>query len=192
MARFHHLVTGVLCALLTLAAADATHAHGLAENRATFVLRDHHHVSVTLFITFSEALRRELAPERSLQDFVLAYAALQPAVFEAVLRKAQNQFEAKTRAETADGHQLLFERWTWPDAATVQQALRERAMVLLVAPDDAAHERALEVRAEGHAAQPIASLRVHFPPAFQRVLAVSYQPQQVWVEPQGPSPAIKF
>jgi hypothetical protein len=192
MAPFKHLFAGLLCMLLTMTGVGSAGAHGLAENRATLVLRDQNHVSVTLFITFSEALHRVLAPERSLQEFVLTYAAMPPETFKAALRKAQSQFQAETRAETADGHQLLFERWTWPEPAAVQQALRERAMQALVAPDDHAHEAALEVRAECQAANAIHSVRATFPPAFARVLVVSYQPKQVWVEPQRASPEITF
>jgi hypothetical protein len=54
-----------------------------------------------------------------------------------------------------------------------------------------AHEAALEIRAECQSAKPIPSLRVSFPSAFQRVLVVSYQPKQVWVEPRE-SPEITF
>lgn len=193
MAAFHHMAAGLLCVLLTLAGVGSAGAHGLTENRATLVLRDQTHVSVALFITFSDALHRVLAPERSVQEFVLAHAAMPPEVFKAALRKAENQFQTEMRAETADGRRLLFERWTWPEPAAVQQVLRERAMLTLAAPNEHnAHEAALEVRAECLATKAIQSVRVSFPPAFQRVLVVSYQPKQVWVEPQRASPEITF
>ncbi len=192
MTPFKHIAAGLLCVLLTMAGVGTAGAHGLAENRATFVLRDQNHVSVTLFITFSEALHRVLAPERSFQEFVLAHAAMPPEAFEAALIEAQNRFQAETQAETADGHRLLFERWTWPDPATVQLALRERAMQALVAPADHAHEAALEVRAECQAAKAIHSVRATFPAAFARVLVVSYRPKQVRVEPLRASPEITF
>lgn len=192
MAPFNHIAAGLLCVLLTLAGVGTAGAHGLAENRATLVLRDQNHVSMTLFITFSEALHRALAPEHSFQEFVLAHAAMPPEAFKAALLKAQNRFQAEMHAETADGHRLLFVRWTWPDPATVQLALRERAMQALVAPSDHAHEAALEVRAECQAAKAIHSVRATFPAAFSRVLVVSYQPKQVWVEPLRESPEITF
>lgn len=192
MTPFKHLFAGLLCVLLTMTGVGSAGAHGLAENRATLVLRDQNHLSVALFITFSEALHRVLAPDRSFQEFVLAHAAMPPEVFKSALLEAERRFQAETLAETADGHQLLFERWTWPDASTVQQALRERAMQALVAPTDHAHEAALEVRADCQAAKAIHSVRVSFPSAFARVLVVSYQPKQVWVEPQRASPEITF
>jgi hypothetical protein len=183
----------LLCVLLAMmTGVGSAGAHGLAENRATFVLRDQNHVSVTLFITFSEALHRVLAPERSFQEFVLAHAAMPPEIFKSALFEAERSFQAETQAQTADGHRLLFERWIWPDPATVQLALRERAMQALVAPNDHAHEAALEVRAECQSAKAIHSVRATFPAAFARVLVVSYQPKQVWVEPLRASPEITF
>jgi hypothetical protein len=193
MAAFKHLFAGLLCVLLAMmTGVGSAGAHGLAENRATFVLRDQNHVSVTLFITFSEALHRVLAPERSFQEFVLAHAAMPPEIFKSALFEAERSFQAETQAQTADGHRLLFERWIWPDPATVQLALRERAMQALVAPNDHAHEAALEVRAECQSAKAIHSVRATFPAAFARVLVVSYQPKQVWVEPLRASPEITF
>lgn len=192
MPPFNQIVTGLLCVLLTLAGAGSASAHGLEENRATLVLRDQNHVSVTLFITFSEALHRVLAPERSFQDFVLVHAAMPSEAFKALLIKAQSRFQAETHAESADGHRLLFERWVWPEPAAVQQVLRERAMQTLAAPNEHAYETALEVRSDFKATKAITSVHVVFPPAFQRVLVVSYQPKQVWFEPQRASPEIKF
>jgi hypothetical protein len=192
MTPFHHIPTGFLCLLLTLTGTPTASAHGLEENRATLVLRDQNHVSATLYITFSEALHRALSPELSFQEFVLAYAAMPPEVFEAALLKAQSQFEAEIRAETSDGRRLFFKRWTWPAAVAVQQTLRERAMRAIAAPNEHAYETALEVRAELQATKAIESVRVSFPLAFQRVLVVSYKPNQVWVEPQRASSAIKF
>ena len=192
MAPFKHLFAGLLCVLLTMTGAGSAGAHALAENRATFVLRDQNHVSLTLFITFSEALHRALAPERSFQEFVLAHAAMSPEAFTAALLEVQNRFQAETQVETADGHRLFFERWIWPDPATVQLALRERALQALVAPSDHAHEATLEVRAECQAVKAIHSVRAKFPGAFARVLVVSYQPRQVWVEPLRASPEITF
>ena len=192
MKTLNKIGAGLLWVLLTLVSVGSARAHGLEENRATFVLRDQNHVSVTLFITFSEALHRALAPDRSFQEFVMAHAAMSPEAFKVALLKAQSTFQAETRTETADGHRLLLERWRWPEPAAVQQALRERAMQALAAPNEHPFEAALEVRAEIQAAKAVASLRVSFSPAFQRVLVVSYQPKQVWVEPQRASPEIRF
>jgi hypothetical protein len=192
MAPFNKMAAGLLCALLTLTGVGSANAHGMEENRATLVLRDQNHVSVTLFITFSEALHRVLAPERSFQEFVLAYATMSPEPFKEALLKAQSTFQAETSTETADGHRLVLERWRWPEPAAVQQVLLERAMQALAAPNEHPYETALEVRAELQAAKAIASVRVSFPPAFQRVLVVSYQPKQVWVEPRRASPEITF
>ena len=107
MAPSKSIAAGLLCVLLAMGGVGSADAHGLAENRATFVLRDQNHVSMTLFITFSEALHRALAPQRSFQEFVLAYAAMPPDDFKATLLKAENQFQTETQAETPDGHRTL-------------------------------------------------------------------------------------
>ena len=84
------------------------------------------------------------------------------------------------------------DNWVWPAAAQVQAALQEHAMQALVAPSDHDHASALEIRAELHSTKPITSIRVQFPPAFKRVMTVSYRPKQMWVEPQKPSSVITF
>lgn len=192
MAALRHVAAGLLCIWLMLVGIGTAGAHELSGNRATLVLRDQTHVSVTLFITFSDALHRALAPERRFQAFLLAHAAMPPEAFEAALLMVENRLQSETSAETTDGDRLLFERWVWPEPAAVQQALRERAMQALVAPGEHAHEEVLEVRAELQASKAIQSIRVKFPAALQRVLVVSYQPKQVWAEPQRVSPGINF
>lgn len=183
------LFTSVAVGALMLSSART---HELNDNRATLVLREQRHVSVTMFITTSDALHRALAPRQSLSEFLLASAAMAPDVFARQLRTAQARWVSATSLATSNGARLTLSSWRWPDAARLQARLRERAMQLLVAPVEHTHEPPMEIQVQAIAATPITSVTMHFPPDFQRVLVVSYKPNQVWVEAGTPAPRIVF
>lgn len=176
-------------ALALLAAAGPGAAHENEVNRATLVLRDKVHLSATLFINYTEALHQALAPQGSYKDFVLTYSAMDAARFKAGLDKAQAAFKSGTRLARKEGGRLLLARWQWPDAVQVQRLLRERAMALMVGGH--AHEAQQEIRAELHSERPISELTAQFPPAFGKVLVVSYRPEQTMIDGTS-SPLIRF
>ena len=187
-----NILTRILFASFASASVLSVSAHELSENRATLVQRDASHVSVTLFIALPEALHQTLAPERSFQEFVLTYASMPQASFQNALLKAERQLQSELVFKAKNGQPFTLDGWVWPELARVQTALQDRAMQALVAPGDHAHALALEIRVELRSAKPITSFQVQFPSAFKRVMAVSYRPKQVWVEPFMPSPAITF
>lgn len=178
---------GIVC-LLALGVAQA---HEMTENRATLVLRDSTHVSMTLFIDYPEALHRALAPRQNFQEFVLAFSAMTPEVFSAAVVKTQTQFQAQIQVLNEAGKPASSDQWRWPEPNRVQAMLREHAMQMLVNAGGHAHEAPLEIRAEfsvpkpDTTAAPSSSVRVKFPAAFRRVLVVSYRPNQVWVNAGG-------
>lgn len=180
----------VLCFALLLA--PCTHAHELTENRATMVLRDSNHVAITLYVKYAEALHQTLAPEQPFSEFVLALSALPAAQFAVQLQTAQTRLQAAIKVTPNPAVDSSLQRWLWPVAAKVQTALRERAMQLLAAPKDHAHDTPLEVRFELRSTARIAALSTQFPQAFGRVLVVSYRPQQTWAEPGQAATAISF
>jgi hypothetical protein len=188
------LRSAVLIAALLAAATrlDAARFHELPDNRATLVLRDRTHVSVTMYVSYADALHRALAPQQPMTEFVLAYSAMAPDVFARELRKAHARFAATTVLATSDGTRLALTNWKWPEAARVQGLLREQTMQALVAPGEHGHETPTEIRAEAVAATPVTSVTMRFPAEFQRVLVVSYKPNQVWVDPAKPAPRIVF
>lgn len=184
----------LLATLLLLLSTTATRisAHELQDNRATLVLRDKTHVSITVFLDYADVLHRVLAPERSIQDFVLFYSGLPANSFKTALDKAQDKLRQQTTATTVEGQPAILDRWIWPDASEAQHILRQRAMQALVAPNDHGHSTQLEVRCELSAPHAITTLQVVFPKAFQRVLLVSYQPRQKWSETSGKATAVTF
>ncbi len=176
-------------------------AHEMTESRATLVLRDATHVSMTLFIDYPETLHRSLSPKQNFQEFVLTFSAMTPEVFSAAVVKAQAQLQAQIQVLNAAGKPALGDQWRWPEPSRVQALLREHAMQMLVSAGEHAHDAPLEIRAEfsmpkpDMSAGPSSSVRVTFPAAFRRVLVVSYRPNQVWVNAggaEGASPEIKF
>lgn len=174
-----------------MAATSAT-PHELQANRATLVLRDQVHVSVTLFLNYSEVLHQVLMPQKSFQEFAVALSAMRTADFQKELLRAELQLQRSLQFKSHGNEVLGLGNWSWPEATRVQWLLQERVMQATVAPNEPAHEDAVEVRLEATAQRPIAGMTASFPAAFNRVLLVSYQPNQVWVEPRGASGPIKF
>jgi ABC-type molybdate transport system ATPase subunit len=169
-------------------------AHELRDNRATLVLRDRQHLSITFFVDYPSVLHQVLAPQRSAQEFVMTYSAMKPQEFQAQLQEAQRKLTNSTVLMLASGKAAVITQWVWPTATAVQNLLQQRAMQAVVAPDDHAHTVQMEIRAEVISAKvtDFSSVTLQLPPAFQHVLVVSYQPKQVWLKPNTPSRAISF
>ena len=181
-----------VAATLVLLVAQRSSAHELAENRATMVLRDHNHVAITLYLNYSDVLHRTLAPARSFAEFVLAFSALSPEQFAAQLKKAQTQLQSQIKVLPRPTTEALMRRWVWPAAASVQALLRDRAMQMLAAPNDHAHEPTLEVRVELQTTGRVSAVSAAFPAEFRRVLVVSYRPNQTWAETGDAATEIMF
>lgn len=167
-------------------------AHELQDNRATLVLRDGTHLSVTLYIGYADALHLALAPQRSVEEFLIAYSGMNPEQLQRELGRVQARFQAATRLYLVNGKEVALTNWVWPDARQVQALLQQRIMRAVVDPTSHAHEEPLEIHAEARAPEEIHSVRVQFPDEFQKVLVVSYRPNQVWVERKSLSGPIKF
>lgn len=179
-------------ALLALAAFNPARAHDLQENRATLVLRDGGHLSLTLYIAYADALRAVLAPQRPAEEFLMVYSAMKPELLQKELVRAQTKFQSSTRLYLASGRELALTNWAWPDARQVQAALQQRIMQAMVDPAGHAHDEPLEIHAEANSREEIMAVRVQFPEEFQKVLVVSYRPNQIEVDPKTWSPAIRF
>ena len=181
--------TTLLLALMPLVAG----AHELQENRATIVLRDQVHVSVTLYLNYCEALYQALAPQRPYAAFLVVYSGMKPDELQKELLKAQAKFQAGTRLHlSAGGDEAPLTGWVWPDLKQVQDLLRRELMQAMVDPASHTHEAPSEVRVEARAPRKVGSVFVRFPVEFRKVLVVSYRPNQTWAEPKGPGVEVKF
>jgi hypothetical protein len=182
------LAKTTIVALLVSSAA----AHELQDNRATLVLRDRTHLSVTVYISYSEVLHKALAPQRPFQEFLLTYSAMDVELLEKELRRAQARFQIATRLRLFPDGETELTNWIWPDVEQVQSLLQQRVMQAVVDANGHFHEAPMEVHADANAGADISGVQVQFPEEFGRVLVVAYRPNQVWVERKSLSPVIRF
>ena len=182
--------TTLFLALLLLATASAQ-AHELQDNRATLILRDKSHLSLTLYVAYAEILHQFLAPQRPLPEFLMVYSALKPEDIQRQLQRAQSHFQSTTHLYAQSG-EIPIANWVWPDAKQTQAMMQQRIMQAMVDPAGHAHDQPLEIHAEAVAPQEVTAVRAQFPDEFQRVLVVAYRPNQTWSEPKTGSPTIKF
>ncbi len=167
-------------------------AHEIQDNRATLVLRDKTHLSLSLYIAYADALHLALAPQRPMSEFMVAYSAMKPELLQKELARAQAKFEAETRLYLASGKEVPLSKWVWPEAKQVQAMLQQRLMQAMVDPAGHAHDEPLEILADANAQEDVTAVRVQFPGDFQKVLVVWYRASQLWVETKSWSPALKF
>ncbi|MEI6546799.1 MAG: hypothetical protein WCN85_07265 [Burkholderiales bacterium] len=195
------VVSLLLMAFASGAIAPAVNAHELQANRATLVLRDERHLSLSLFIDYVEALHASLAPDRPMQAFLAQFSAMKPAELQTHLLRTQQQWIRQIELSVVDpgrtpaGRPMLplaLRNWIWPDAPRVQRLLQERLMQELVAPAGHGHDEPMEIRAESTALRAVSEARLSLPKAFGRVLIVWYRPRQFWVDPGTVSGVIRF
>jgi hypothetical protein len=169
-------------------------AHELDSNRATLVLRDRLHLSMTFFVDYPTILHQVLAPQKPVQEFLLMYSAMKPQEFQAHLLQAQRKLQGNVGLTLYGGKAAVLTQWVWPTPQVVQNQLQQRAMQAVVAPNDHVDNVQTEIRVEAKSSNAIdfTSVTLQLPPQFQQVLVVSYQPKQVWLKPRTPSPAISF
>jgi hypothetical protein len=181
--------------LLALAAfavvSCAASAHELADNRATLVLRDRTHLSLTLFIRYTEAVHRALAPRASYGEFLLALSTMSAGDFEKQLRRAHDSLQSGIRVTVDGGREAMLSNWTWPDPGRAQKLFQREVMEATVG-DEHRHAEPVEIRADVASAAAITSASVRFGAAFGNVLLVWYQPRQTWVEAGQASPTVRF
>jgi hypothetical protein len=178
------------CAICLTACAAS--AHELSQSRATLVLRDRTHLTLTLYVALPELMYRTLGTGKSFGAFLVQYSALDPTSFQRELLRAQAQIEQGTRVFLADERPLPLGRWQWPDSAAAQAMLRERVMHETVGGDVDSHGEPAEIRAEAVAKQDIRSASIQFPAVLQQVLVVAYRPTQAWVPVGARSASIEF
>lgn len=153
-------------------------AHELEANRATLVLRDGHHVQLSLYIDLGVALARTLAPDQPVSEFILAATAMPPDAFAQLYQQGTARLQHGTVLMRADGEALSLRHWQWPDADSVRQGLQTLTMNALVAADAHGHPPIREVRAEANSTLAVDELILRLPPDLGEVIVVWYQPRQ--------------
>jgi hypothetical protein len=188
------LIVGVCALLGSAACAPTVFAHEIEANRATVVLRDRQHLSLTFFLDLINVLHQTLAPKQMLRSFVLNYAAMSSDEFQKDLDKARKRLQGSTFVSLPNGKKVHLSQWVWPDRAAVQALFQQRAMQAVVAPGEHTHVVPVEIRVEVKTASPenFSSLQLQFPAEFDQILVVYYAPRQIWVKPGNSSSAITF
>jgi len=179
-------------AALLLSLGTRLQAHELLANRATLVLRDDTHVSMTLYIAYADALHAALAPRQTTAEFLTMYSAMNLQALQKELTRAQVLFQAGIKLYLPSGQPIALGNWIWPDPHQVQSMIQQRIMQAMVDPTGHAHDEPLEIHVDANAPQKVVALRAQFPVQFQQVLVVWYHPSQVWVVPNTWSPALRF
>lgn len=188
-------ISGICKSVLTLLAmlpALSAAGHELEENRATLVLRDQVHIAVTIYLNYPEALHLAIAPQTSMEEFLLATSSMAPEKFCAAVEQVQNRFVERIRIVGTGDQQLTLSNWHWPESAEAQAQLQNRVMQAIVAPGVHPAEEPLEIHADALAEREIHSVRISFPGEFEKVLVVAYRPTQEWVEGKQLSGEIEF
>lgn len=184
-----HFILLTVCCFAT----TEVQAHDLEENRANLVLRNQTHLSVTLYVNYAKALHRALLPNREYGAFLFIYSSMRPDDLKKELQRAQSKFEADIRIlpkGASEGKAMRLTEWTWPDIKQVQATLQHQVMQVMV--DGHVHEPPIEIHADAVSLQKVVAVTIRFPAEFEKVLVVSYSPNQVWVDPKTVSPEIRF
>lgn len=186
----------LLLCLIAFFSITPARGHELTENRATMVLRDDTHVSLTFYIDYPDVLNAVLAPKKSHREFLLMYSAMKPEDFQKQMLLAQSKLQAETRATLNGGKEAIVTGWVWPDSARVQTMIQQEVMESMVGgvanPPAHAHAAPTEIHATITHDAPIKIANIQFAEAFGKMLLVSYRPKQIWVAPKKASSPIRF
>ena len=165
-------------------------AHELEEASATLTIRSGGHVALRLQVPWAELLRTTVAPGRPMVDLLGQLASEPAAAFARRYATLTNRLAVGTRLLSSAGTGIAFTRWHWPEAAIVQQALRDELMSRLV--DGAAFRHASRLAAEAEATvpAPIPAVRLGLPPQLGPALVTVVRPEEQWVGRGGLSTAI--
>ncbi len=181
-----------LFGLVLLLFFTSARAHELPNNRLTLVLRNEHHLAITYFIDYPQALHQALAPQKTMPEFAIMHSTMSAAEFQKVLLKAQLSFIAGTKIVMPNGDPLKVSHWRWPEPAKVQALLQKQIMKAVVAANEHEHEEPIEIQAHATSVHKITSVAISMPIAFGTTTVVSYQPKQILVGPKAMNTVIKF
>jgi hypothetical protein len=167
-------------------------AHDLADNRASLVLRESRHLSLTLHVRFTEMAWRALARDQGYGAFLTMCASLDEAAFADLVSRAVVRIESETRLAVNGTSAVVLQRWQWPESARLQSLVRQQVMEAIVAGSAHVHEPQIEVRADLVAQGPVREARLEPAVALGRLLLVWYRPVQAWVTPGQVLPVARF
>ena len=167
-------------------------AHLIEDNRAKLVMREPSHLTLTLYIRYSEVLYQALAPGRTYTVFLMSCAAMKPDEFKRLVLHAQAHLESETRAVVNGVTTVPILGWQWPDPAQVQATIKQQVIEAMVGGGEPTHDAPIEIHADILSHKEIKDASLRFPPEFKSVLFVWYRPEQIRVAPKQFSKFVKF
>lgn len=156
--------------------------HELTSDRLTLIQHDPRHLSLQLLVDMPALIHRIIAPKQPGTPFILTLSSQPASQIATAMQKVQQRVQADLQLRHA-GQTLKLTNWRWPDIGQVQEALRQRAVQLLVAPGEHSHESTLKIQAEVLANAEINSVSLALPAELKPLMLVSYRPQQQWIQP---------
>ena len=184
----HRLLLALFLALVVLPIG----AHEVSTNRATLVLREANHISLTLRINLVDLLRNVLEPKMTSMEFQAQFAAMPLPEFAAKYLRVQSLVQSETRMVLPSGRSVAIGQWRWPDTARLQAQIRDNAMQMVVAPHDHIPEFEDEVYAEATAKEDLSEVSLNLALQLRPTLIVNYRPRQIRMERQTGEVRLRF
>lgn len=181
-----------LSTLFAWTIASCVQGHELLDNRATLILREDRHVTVTLYVNLPELLHKAVSPDRSFAEFVLVYSAMDPARFKGVIDEAEGRIAHGIAITDRTGAKPPVEKWSWPKASDTQAEIQNLAAQLLTAPKQPPHDDPVEIHGDLIMARKTDWIKAKFPKELGRMLIVFYRPNQIWIDKGQGSIDIRF
>lgn len=167
-------------------------AHEVEETRATLVLRDQRHVSLSLYLNPARVAHQLLSPEQPWRSFLGVMAAMPLEVFAGNWAKVVRMTETEFLIQNGKAAPQRLSGWQWPAIAQVHNQIRQQAMASIAIPNQAAHEEPIEVRAQFQAAQPLERPTIRAPRVLRPITLVASRPVQFRMDEKSDQIRVSF
>ena len=149
-----------------------------------------------LELTFSldklSILQRSMAPQLDPVRFIIDYAEMSPASFEAELFKAEARLEKEIRIEGPGGEAFALGQWQWPPSAELQEQIRQLANMVLTGPTTSPLPRPLIVTVSARSKGPMTRVHLLVPDRLRPILLVRPEIEQFWIDDFVPDAYLDF
>ena len=182
----------LLAVVLLACASRVLQAHELESNRLTLVLREPNHLVASFHLNFIDLLHVAVAPHLPFDEFLAVYSTLPVPVLQSQLNRVEQSVQSTLLLSTQDHEELKLKDWLWPDAAAVQEQMRQHVMKALTMPEAHDKQQQMEVHAEAVSKNPIISARLILPALLGQTVVVWYHVNQALLESGKDYPEMKF
>lgn len=168
-------------------------AHELASDRLTVVMREPGHIALEFRIDELTLLRRLLASDATVDEFMISMAAMSDTTFDEVVDRGRFRFESQVVILDQNDSKLALLNWHWTSKDKLREKIRELAMAAVVGGELHSHDSANVITADAISVSPISRITLRLPKQTSKILVVAYRPRQTAVDPaDGISLPIEF